>query len=191
MSILQFVNLEDEELMRRACRRQQPNNFREALHMKRKQKTGGEQHMLQCFPEPRTDPIKTKMKVFADRILLGVGNLQPSHSSTSLQLWNAPKSHIWSILHVITHALRCNPTCLTFQNLSAAHLTGAELIQPDMIPVDTLSGCAVLIGLRHMSFGLRIISVPSGGKHIMQLSRWWFRNEYLPLRSLFPLCSRR
>ncbi len=49
-----------------------------------------------------------------------------------------------------------------------------------MIPVDTLSGCGVLIGLRHMSFGLRIISVPSGGKHIMQLSWWWFRNEYLP-----------
>lgn len=31
-----------------------------------------------------------------------------------------------------------------------------------MIPVDILSGCNVLIGLRHMSFGLRIISVPGG-----------------------------
>lgn len=31
--------------------------------MKRKQKHGKVQHMLQCVPEPRTAAIKTKMKV--------------------------------------------------------------------------------------------------------------------------------
>ena len=51
----------------------------------------------------------------------------------------------------------------------------------------------LLIGPRHMSFRLRIIKVPSGGKHIMLLSRWWVRKWIPSLRSLptlFPKVER-
>lgn len=49
----------------------------------------------------------------------------------SFCIWSHTKSCLW-----------CDSTCLTFQNLSPAHPTGAELIQSDMIPVDTSSQLA-------------------------------------------------
>lgn len=69
--------------------------------------------------------------------------------------------------------------CL-FPNRSKVHSSGAELIQSDTIPADTLSEYGVIIGLRHMPFWLWIIIVPSGGERIKQLSRWAFRNELFP-----------
>lgn len=130
---------------------------------------------------------------FWGRILLSEVHLQPQMPRIVLCLCSSEvkqrtlRNYISSRLHFAfdhaqSHACDVIPP-VSLSNFSPAHLTGAELIQPDMIPVDTLSGCGVLIGLRHMSFGLGIITCTpggGGGRHIMQLSRWWFRNEYLP-----------
>lgn len=55
------------------------------------------------------------------------------------------------------------PPVSFFQNRSKVHSSGAELIQADTIPADTLSDYGIIIGLRHMPFWLWIIIVPSGG----------------------------